>query len=114
MTECEWCERIWPELLEIARSGQTITYQNLKTKVSFNAWQRTFSHCLGRIANHCHRKGWPIITVVVVNKTTGVPGNGIPFVDDFRMELTRVYDFPWHEQAAPVAEEFPASACLTS
>jgi hypothetical protein len=114
MKECKWCERIWPALVEVARSGRTINYQSLKDTVSFNGWQRTFSHCLGRIANYCHRKDWPIITVVVVNKATGVPGAGIPFVDDFAAELGRVRAFPWGEHAAPVAEAFPESACLTS
>jgi hypothetical protein len=114
MTECEWCEQIWPALVERATSGQTINYQRLKERVGFNGWQRTLSHCLGRIANLCHARGWPIITVMVVNKTTGIPGIGIPFVDDFETELERVRAFPWHEHPHPVAEEFPASACLTS
>ena len=114
MTECEWCERIWPALVETARSGNTINYQTLKESVGFNAWQRTFSHCLGRIANYCHIKGWPIITAMVVNKATGVPGDGIPFVDDFEAAQESVRAFPWHEYPTPVAEEFPESACLTS
>jgi hypothetical protein len=114
MTECEWCEQVWPALVRQARSGQTINYQSLKDAVGFNGWQRTFSHCLGRIANLCHCEGWPIITVMVVNKATGVPGAGIPFVDDFDVELERVRAFPWQDHAAPVAEQFPESACLTS
>jgi hypothetical protein len=114
MTECEWCERIWPELAERARTGQTITYQSLKEVIGFNGWQRTFSHCLGRIANYCHINDWPIITAVVVNKATGAPGNGIPFVDDFEIELERVCAFSWNAHRAPVAEEFPESACLAS
>ena len=114
MTEREWCERIWPALVDRARSGHTINYKGLKELVKFNGWQRTFSNCLGRIANYCHSKEWPIITVMVVNKTSGRPGNGIPFVDNFEAELEAVRDFPWHEQSAPLAEEFPESACLNS
>jgi hypothetical protein len=114
MTECEWCERIWPALIERARIGRTINYQSLKELVEFNGWQITLSHCLGRIARYCHDKGWPILTVMVVNKATGRPGRGIPFVDDFESELTRVRAFPWHEQRLPVSAEFPESACLTS
>jgi len=114
MTEREWCERLWPELVAIARAGRTVTYQSLKEIVGFNAWQRTFSHCLGRIANYCHLKGWPVITVMVVNKVTGIPGKGIPFVDNLDAEQGRVRTFPWHDHVAPVAEEFPESACLTS
>lgn len=51
MTECECCERIWPALVDAAGSGCTITYKQLKELVGFNAWQKTFSLCLGRIAN---------------------------------------------------------------
>jgi hypothetical protein len=51
---------------------------------------------------------------MVVNKATGVPGDGIPFVQDFEAELGLVRAFPWHEQVAPVAGDFPASACLSS
>jgi hypothetical protein len=39
MTEREWCEQIWPVLVERARSGQTINYQSLKVLVVFNGWQ---------------------------------------------------------------------------
>ena len=112
MTEREWCERFWPALTERARVGRTITYKDLKQLLQCRVWQRTLSSCLGRIANYCHMKGWPILTVLVVGKISGRPGNGLPFVDDFKSELEHVRAFPWQDQPSPVAEEFPESACL--
>ena len=113
MTECEWCQRMWPVLIDRAGNGLTINYKGLKETIEFKGWQRTFSRCLGRIANYCHKKGWPILTVIVVNKETGRPGGGIPFVSDFESEQKRVHAFPWHEQRTPASEDFPESACLS-
>jgi hypothetical protein len=103
----------WPELVKKARAGLTISYGDLKRLVKLKGWQKTFSLILSRIANYCHRKskGWPILTVLVVNKKTGEPGNGIPFVSDFKSELALVHAFPWHNQRSPTAGEFPVSAC---
>ncbi len=113
MTEREWSERIWPTLVDWARKRGTVSYASLKEAVGFRGWQKTFSQCLGRIANYCHLKRWPILTVVVVNKRTGKPGGGIPFVEDFDAELKRVHAFPWQKHPTPVSEEFPESACLS-
>lgn len=114
MTEREWCERIWPVHVNLAAARTTITYKDLKSRIGFNGWQRTLSNCLGRIANYCHQHELPIIVAVVVNKNTGRPGHGIPFVEDFDAELERVHAFPWRQQNPPVADAFPESACKSA
>ena len=111
MTEREWCETIWPVLTSVAQSGGTITYADLKGRIGFKGWQRTFSSCLGRIANFCYLHELPILTAVVVSKVSGKPGSGIPYAEDFHSELARVGAHPWQRQTPPVAEAFPESAC---
>src|SRR4026208_1553186 len=102
MTEREWCEKIWPALTEVARRGEKTTYKELKAKTGFSGGQRTLSSCRGRIANYCRQHNLPILTSVVVNKTTGKPGSGIPFVEEFESELAKVHAFASQGESIPV------------
>lgn len=68
------------ELLEVIRSNSVITYGDLSRRfrdrygeeVSPRAWRAP----LGDLSGICMDNGFPAISVVVVNKDTGLPGEG--------------------------------------
>ena len=52
----------------------------------------------------CKQRGWPQLTVLVVNKT-GLPGHHLE-LDDPDRERERVYDFDWFALVPPETGDF--------
>ncbi|HVC96893.1 MAG TPA: hypothetical protein VND64_24655 [Pirellulales bacterium] len=104
----EWCEEVWPELVELASRKDSINYTALMEKVGVGGEPREFaSQCLRRIANCCRASKLPMLNVLVVNKRTGKPGGGIPFVSDLGAERERVFAFDWASYPPPRFVELP-------
>lgn len=108
----EWSERIWPVLIGAANHRETIDYSTLKSLIGFGGQPNWLSDSLGRIASYCHRNGWPILPVLVINQT-GAPGNGIPFVQDHLLEREKVFAFEWYRQRPVGLNDFLEPACLS-
>lgn len=53
-----------------------ITYGELASKISLNFNPQNLSEPLGNISDLCKENGFPLISGVVVNKDTGLPGEG--------------------------------------
>lgn len=53
-----------------------ITYGELASKISLDFNPQNLSEPLGNISDICKENGLPLISVVVVNKDTGLPGEG--------------------------------------
>lgn len=53
-----------------------ITYGELASKISPNFNPQNLSEPLGNISDLCKENGFPLISGVVVNKDTGLPGEG--------------------------------------
>ena len=63
------------------------------------------SHLLP-IQTFCVREGLPKLTILVVNKQTGHPGEGLQVVD-FAREVYEVFEFDWLSFKAPGSEVGP-------
>lgn len=52
-------------------------------------------------------KGWPALTSIVLNKTTGEPGPGfVAWKGEFAQAHEQVFAFPWHRVPAPFSKAF--------
>lgn len=82
----EVAEKDWPAvrdtvlqaLVVAAHEKKTVTYAELAAQVPGvrGAGSHAMSAMLKEITMQCLREGTPLLTVLVVNSTTGEPGNG--------------------------------------
>ena len=65
---------IWPDLVAAGRNRQTLTYETVAKLITTNPLSVAFA--LDPIQNYCLENRLAPLTVVVVGKTSGVPGDG--------------------------------------
>lgn len=97
----ERATRAWPILALAATQSRDLTYKQLGAELGIH--HRACRYVLHEIQTYCQDQGWPILTMVVVNSKTGLPGAGCvvhepDVIEEKRAEL-RV--FPWLEQENP-------------
>jgi hypothetical protein len=100
----------WQILVGKAMNRQTVTYQDLSKLMFEKDAAGVLAKILGNIAFFCLDNGLPVLTTIVVNTTSGTPGDAIPIdpatIDHARAE---VYGRNWYDIYPPSAEEFEAS-----
>jgi len=69
--------QIWQILISKAHNRQTITYGILADLLGFKG-AGVFAYKLNHIMNFCIQNNLPHLTVLVVNKETGKPGDDGP------------------------------------
>lgn len=99
--------QIWQILVGSAGRRETKTYEGL-VELMGHRQPKVLAKQLGRILYYCEQHGLPPLTVLVVNKNTGRPGEGgLPYTDDEQGKLReRVFKFDWYGVYPPSAEEF--------
>ena len=105
MTREEGSARIWPLLVDLARNGRTCTYGKIAAKLEYkNA--RPIISMLGGIMWYCLDHGLPPLTIVVVNKRTCKPGDGLVLHGSVECETARVWDHNWAEERTPSMADY--------
>jgi len=98
--------QIWQILISKAHNRQTITYGILADLLGFKRAD-VLANKLGHIMNFCRQNNLPHLTVLVVNKETGKPGDGFPkIVDDFDVEREKVFKYDWYGLCPPSKKQF--------
>jgi len=88
-----------------------ITYGDLTSKLRYNINPRNLDNPLGVISDYCKEHGMPLLSTIVVNKDTYMPGAGYfkyYFADKskdeyeviFKRELTKVREYKHWAQLA--------------
>ena len=97
----ERAARAWPVLILAATQGRDLTYKQLGAELGIH--HRACRYVLHEIQTYCQDQGWPILTMVVVNSQTRLPGAGCVVHDPDVIEEKRaeLHAFPWLEQANP-------------
>ncbi len=100
--------QIWQILIGKAVNRQTMTYESLADLIGFKG-AGTLGEYLGHILYFCKQNNLPLLTVLVVNKETGLPGKGLedalPPTVDFHAERERVFNHKWFDLYPPSPEE---------
>ncbi len=97
--------QIWQILVGHAVRRQTMTYQDLAHLLGHNQ-PKVLARQLGRIYNHCLENSLPLLTVLVVNKNTGEPGDGIEPEAERGKLRERVYQYDWYGLVPPTQDEY--------
>jgi len=100
--------QVYQILLGTAANRQIITYGMLADILGYEG-AGVFAEILDHIAYWCARRGLPPLTVLVVNKDTGLPGDGIPVQADINVERERVFSFKWYRILPPTTDELEAA-----
>lgn len=96
----------WQILVGAAMSRQTLTYLGLSELMYGKAAQGVLDRILGHIAFYCQDNDLPVLTCIVVNQTTGLPGQAIPMsLEEINAERERVYSEDWYDIHPPTAED---------
>jgi hypothetical protein len=110
MTQADQSVLIWPVLAFAARTQQVLSYSDVQ---GFTGIAAVGLHtALGLIHAHCRRHKLPLLNSIVVNRETGLPGEGFPekmTPTDVLVEQTRVFVFDWagHDKLRP--QDFQSS-----
>ena len=97
--------QIWQILVGLAYNRQTLTYEKLSRLLGFKG-SGTMGQFLNPIMNYCKLNELPALTVLVVEKYLGVPGEGLITVKDVDSEREQVYDYDWFNVYPPDETEF--------
>ena len=86
---------IWPILTEAARKRKKLAYSELAPLINTNPL--SVGRGLGPILFYCLENKLPPLTVLVIGKNSGVPGDGFIAwdVDDLEEAYKQVYAFNW-------------------
>ena len=91
--------QIWQILIGAAHNRQTLTYGGLADILGFKG-AGTLAHMLGHVAFFCNEERLPSLTALVVNRATGLPGEGIP-IERLDAAREKVFCFDWYRVVPP-------------
>ena len=66
------------------------------------------AHMLGHVYFYCKQNGLPPLTVLVVNQDSGLPGEGVEWIEPDRCR-EQVFAFNWYGIWPPTPDEFKAA-----
>jgi hypothetical protein len=108
MTRGERAQLAWQVLVGAAHNRQILTYSLLSDLIGMGPG--TLAPVLGLIMKYCHSEGLPPLTVLVVNKDTGLPGAGLRTLEDLARDREEVFSQDWYGRLPPTAEALEGAA----
>lgn len=105
MTLNQRASQLWTLLTVAALERKSYTYGNLAAILGFDK-AGTMGSFLEPIMRLCVQRGWPPLTIIVVNAETGAPGVGLDTIQDLNRDRERVYRFNWFTLEPPQIEDF--------
>jgi hypothetical protein len=103
MTAPERAAQIWPVLLLAARNHQILTYGVLADLIGVPC--AGLGQLLEPIQSYCLIRGLPPLTVLVVGKKSGLPGDGFTAAQEIPPTQMKVFGFDWIRQPKPTPNE---------
>ncbi len=98
--------QIWQILVSKASNRQSMTYVNLSDMVGGSVIPRDMGRHLNPIMRYCQINGLPPLTILVVNRRTGEPGQGLSSINALNMDREKVFNYGWFGIVPPTLEEF--------
>lgn len=108
MTRGERAQQVWQVLAGAAHNRQILTYSIVADCIGMGAG--TLAPVLGCIMRHCKSHGLPPLTVLVVNKETGLPGSGLTTLENLARDREAVFAREWYKMLPPSPDELEAAA----
>ena len=107
MTDHERATQVWAVLALAARNRQILTYDILSKLIGVPP--QGLANILNHVQRYCMKKDLPPLTSIVVNKETGLPGEGFIAAQDIPRNQGRVFNHDWLTPGAPSASDLEAA-----
>ena len=108
MTREEGSVAIWPLLVEVAGKRGKCNYGEIAGRLAYKSALPIIS-MLGGIMWYCLDFALPPLTIVVVNKRTGLPGAGLIVQGTVESETAKVWNHDWSREKAPTIADYVAA-----
>ena len=95
MKQPERAMQIWQILIAAAHERRILTYGHIAKLLGFGG-ATVVSQFLGLIMRYCADNGLPPLTVLVVNKETGLPGEGLTTLEEINKDREAVFNHDWY------------------
>lgn len=105
MTRYQRSMQIWILLTSATIERKTYTYGEIADILGFEG-AGVMGQFLGLIMRLCENDEYPPLTILVVNKETGLPGDGLSTIDKVNSDRERVFNFNWFGVEPPQIEDF--------
>ena len=106
MTKNERVQHVWSLLVCAARDRRTYTYGGLADALGMRGGAKAMRHYLAPVMYYCQQQGLPALTVLVVNKDTGRPGEGLTTLESVNLEREKVFAYRWFQREPPETGDF--------
>lgn len=106
MTTNERALQLWQILISAAHNRQVLTYEIVGKIAGINP--KGLGTYLGPIMRFCARANLPPLTVLIVRKGKGRPGDGLTTAPNPDLERERVFAHNWFGMKPPTADDFKA------
>jgi hypothetical protein len=110
MTNPQRAMQFWSVLVMAARTNQVLTYEMVERMTGIPKFG--MGNILGVVLAYCQRSEIPILTSIVVEKSTGRPADPLFNEPSFDLEAEqrRVFGFDWLKNGCPTLSEFQSAA----
>lgn len=98
--------QIYLILVGAAHRREILTYQIIAARLGYKG-SGVLDRQLGHLMRWCHENMLPPLTVLVVNKKTGLPGVGLTLAADLNADREAVFQFNWYSIVPPTSAELP-------
>lgn len=95
MTRPERTIQIWQVLINLAHNRQTITYEKLAEIIGMGTMGVVVTQSLETLMSHCKNNNLPPLTILVVQKHTGIPGQGLTTMEELNSDRENVFNYEW-------------------
>lgn len=102
MTREQRAQQLWSILVLAARNRQVLTYEIIAQACGVPA--PSIGDFLRPIQQYCSENSMPPLTSIIVNKNSGLPGEGFIAAQDVPRAQIDVFAKNWLEESAPSAE----------
>jgi hypothetical protein len=109
MTNGQRALQIWSVLVAAARNQQVLSYATVQDLVGVP--QHALTPLFGSIEAYCRRRQYPHLTAIVIDESTGLPGDILPgHASATGLEVlrnqSRVFVFDWLKHKPPSEDDF--------
>ncbi len=105
MTRYQRASQIWSLLVCAARERKTYRYGDIADILGFGG-AGVMAPILGCIMWYCKDNSLPPLTVLVVNRQTGLPGEGLFTTEEVNSDRESVFNFDWFGVEPPQNSDF--------
>lgn len=103
MTREERAQQLWSILVLAARNRQILTYEMIGQACGVPA--PSIGDFLRPIQQYCSERQLPPLTSLIVQKNTGIPGDGFIAAENVPIAHMQTFSKNWLEEQAPSAQQ---------